>query len=185
MLFTLLYSCALILLTEIGDKTMLTALCLSTRRAPVTVLIVTMTALMCSSLIGMLFGLALSTTLPIDFIRYISAIVFLAVGITNFKQAPNEQVINCDSRFSVTSMFLLVFLSELGDKSQLTILALAAYSAFPGMTIIGAMLGFFVVNAVGVFVGHKIGSRVISNSVRIATGVIFLIFGCLVLLGMI
>jgi putative Ca2+/H+ antiporter (TMEM165/GDT1 family) len=78
-------------------------------------------------------------------------------------------------------MFSLILLSELGDKSQVAILALAADSVLPIMVFVGAITAFVVMNAVGIIFGDRVVCRMPTELVRRATGIIFTGFGLLVL----
>jgi putative Ca2+/H+ antiporter (TMEM165/GDT1 family) len=164
---------------------MLTTLCLSAQyRRPKLVLLSTISALTASSIIAVIVGYLLSTSLPINIITYVSAFLFLALGIyTLARTKPDEEA--CKNPNTMLGMFSLVLLSELGDKSQITILALAAQSLFSIMVLIGALGGFFVVNAVGALAGNRAASRIPMNKVRLTTGLVFILFGLLVLFGVI
>jgi putative Ca2+/H+ antiporter (TMEM165/GDT1 family) len=78
-------------------------------------------------------------------------------------------------------MFFLILLSELGDKSQLAILALAAGSAFPVVVFIGALTAFILVDTIGVGFGGRIASKVPTKKVRATAGIVFFAFGLLIL----
>jgi putative Ca2+/H+ antiporter (TMEM165/GDT1 family) len=180
----LLSATGLILLMEIGDKTMLTTMCLSAQyRKPWFVLMASLTALAASSIIAILLATLLATALPLSIIIYISGLLFIGLGVYSFLGLDNEEEQSCENRGTVFSMFTLILFSELGDKSQLAILALAVQSIFPIMVFLGAILGFIIVNAIGVVVGDKISSKLPMRGIRVSTGIIFIVFGILILFG--
>ena len=80
-------------------------------------------------------------------------------------------------------MFSLVLLSELGDKSQITILALAAQSTFVIMVFIGSIIGFLVVNSIGALAGDRVAARIPLKIVKRVVGLIFILFGTLIVFG--
>jgi putative Ca2+/H+ antiporter (TMEM165/GDT1 family) len=82
-------------------------------------------------------------------------------------------------------MFSLVLVSEMGDKTQIASLALAAQSAFPLMVFLGALLGFLLVNGIGAFTGEQISKRVPLETIRKVTGLVFIIVGILIVAGII
>lgn len=177
----LLSATTLILLMEIGDKTMLTTMCLSAQyRKPWYVLIVSLTALAVSSIMAVLLGTFLSTALPLDIIIYISGFLFIGLGVYSFVGFEEEEQ-SCEKPGTLVSMFTLILFSELGDKSQLAILALAVQSLFPIWVFVGAIVGFVIVNAIGVAVGDKISEKLPMRGIRISTGFIFIAFGILIL----
>lgn len=180
----LISSLGLIILMELGDKTMLTAMCLSAQyRQPKLVLLATMIALATSSVIAVIIGFILSATLPVEIITYVSGILFLILGIFTLVNSNSETVDTCDNPGTLFGMFSLVLISELGDKSQIATLALAAQSLFPVMIFIGAILGFLVVSTIGVYAGASIAERIPIKTVKRVVGIVFILFGILVIFG--
>jgi putative Ca2+/H+ antiporter (TMEM165/GDT1 family) len=180
----LISSAGLILLMELGDKTMLTTMCLSAQyRQPKLVLLATMIALTTSSVIAVILGYILSATLPIEIITYVSGILFITLGFYTLARADSEIPDTCDNPGTLFGMFSLVLLAELGDKSQIATLALAAQSAFPLMIFIGAIIGFFIINSIAVFTGESIAERIPIKAVKRVVGIIFILFGLLVIFG--
>ena len=181
---TLLTSAGLVLLMELGDKTMLTTMCLSAQyRRPWLVLLATMIALATSSVIAVIVGYILSTTLPLGIITYVSGILFIGIGIYTLATANSDVPDTCDNPGTLFGMFSLVLLSELGDKSQLTILALAANSALVIMVFIGSLIGFLIVNSLGALAGDRVAARIPLRTVKIVVGLVFILFGALIVFG--
>lgn len=81
------------------------------------------------------------------------------------------------------STFGLIFLAELGDKTQLAAMAMAARSHSPLAVFLGAMAGFGLVTLVGVVFGGLIARFVPEAYVRLAAGGLFILFGVLILMG--
>jgi putative Ca2+/H+ antiporter (TMEM165/GDT1 family) len=181
---TLLTSAGLVLLMELGDKTMLTTMCLSAQyRRPGLVLLATMLALATSSVIAVIIGYVLSATLPIEIITYVSGILFIGLGIYTFARANSEVPDTCDNPGTLFGMFSLVLLSELGDKSQITILALAAQSTFAIMVFLGAIIGLLIVNSLGALAGNRVAAHIPLRTVKIVVGCVFILFGTFIVLG--
>ena len=181
---TLLTSAGLVLLMELGDKTMLTTICLSAQyRRPGIVFLSTMIALATSSVIAVVVGYILSTTLPLTIITYLSGILFVGMGVYTLATANSEVPDTCDNPSTLFGMFSLVLLSELGDKSQITILALAAQSTFVIMVFVGSIIGFLIVNSLGALAGDRVAARIPLKIVKKIVGVIFILFGALIVLG--
>jgi putative Ca2+/H+ antiporter (TMEM165/GDT1 family) len=182
----LITSSTLIFLTEIGDKTMITTMCLGAQhRHPAVVLLVAMLALASSTLIAVVIGFILSSTLPLEFILYLSAALFMCLGIHTLVRKIPEQANGCDNPQTLLSMFSLVFFSELGDKSQIAVLGLAAQSQFPVMVLVGALIGFLIVNSIGAFAGDRLANVISMGTIRKVSGIVFILFGVLMLLGFI
>ncbi|RDE16128.1 MAG: hypothetical protein C4K48_02505 [Candidatus Thorarchaeota archaeon] len=181
---TLISSLGLVLLMELGDKTMLTTMCLSAQyRRPKLVLLATIAALAISSAMAVILGFILSGTLSIEIITYISGIMFLSLGIFTLARSNSEIPETCDNPGTLFGMFSLVLLSELGDKSQITILALAAQSLFPIIVFAGAVIGFLIVNSLGAFAGNRVAQRIPLRIVKRVVGTVFILFGLLIIFG--
>ncbi|MFW9805629.1 MAG: TMEM165/GDT1 family protein [Candidatus Thorarchaeota archaeon] len=180
----LLESAGLVLLMELGDKTMLTTMCLSAQyRRPGLVLAATMLALAASSIIAVIVGFILSETLSIEIITYVSGILFIGLGLYTLARANSEVPDTCDNPGTLFGMFSLVLFSELGDKSQITILALAAQSTSIILVFIGSIIGFLIVNSLGALAGDRVAARIPLRIVKIVVGFVFVLFGALVVLG--
>jgi len=163
---------------------MLTTMCLSAQyRRPKLVLLATMLALATSSVIAVIIGFILSATLPVEIITYVSGFLFLILGIFTLVNSNSETVDTCDNPGTLFGMFSIVLLSELGDKSQIATLALAAQSPFPIMIFVGAIIGFFIVNSIGAFAGTNIAERIHIKTVKRVVGIVFILFGILVIFG--
>jgi putative Ca2+/H+ antiporter (TMEM165/GDT1 family) len=128
-------------------------------------------------------GYVLSATLPIDIITYVSGLLFVGLGIFTLARANSEVPDTCDNPGTLLGMFSLVLLSELGDKSQITILALAAQSTFAIMVFIGSIIGFLIVNSLGVWAGDRVAARIPLRTVKIVVGLVFILFGVLIVFG--
>jgi putative Ca2+/H+ antiporter (TMEM165/GDT1 family) len=163
---------------------MFTTICLSAQyRRPGLVLLATMIALATSSTIAVILGFILSATFPVEIITYVSGILFLGLGIFTLIKSNSEIPDTCDNPSTLFGMFSLVFLSELGDKSQIAILALAAQSLFPIIVFTGAIIGFLIVNSLGVLAGSHVAERIPLKVVKKIVGIIFIFFGLLVIFG--
>ena len=181
---TLFSTMGLVLLMELGDKTMLTTMCLAAQyRRPKLVLAATMLALATSSVIAIIIGFVLSTTLPVNLITWISGVLFVVLGIFTLVRANSEEVDSCDNPGTLFGMFSLVLVSELGDKSQITILALAAQTPYSALVFVGSLIAFLAVNSLGAFAGEKVSSRIPLRTVKIVVGAVFIIFGALIIIG--
>lgn len=77
--------------------------------------------------------------------------------------------------------FLLVGLAELGDKTQLAVLVLSTKTKKYGSLLAGVMLAFALTDGIAIVLGDFIASVVPLNYVRIFAGLLFVIFGVLML----
>ena len=80
------------------------------------------------------------------------------------------------------STFGVIFLAEIGDKTQLAAMTMAAQSKKPWAVFIGAALALTVVSAIGVLVGGIIGDYIPLIWVKRVAALAFIVIGVLILL---
>ncbi len=76
-----------------------------------------------------------------------------------------------------------MFLAELGDKTQLTILSLAGRYRSPWTVFAGAALAMVLATGLGVLIGNFLPSLIGEKMVRYVSGGLFVLFGVLVIAG--
>ena len=79
--------------------------------------------------------------------------------------------------------FALVFVAELGDKTQLATLVLAAQSRSPLSVFVGAALALVATTLLGVVLGSAVSHVMPLKYIRMGAGALFLVFGVLLLVG--
>ena len=87
-----------------------------------------------------------------------------------------------DFRVLLTT-FGIIFLAEMGDKTQLAAMTMAAQTKKPWAVLIGASLALAAVSALGVIVGSVIGEYVPLEWVKRIAAVAFIVIGVLMLMG--
>jgi putative Ca2+/H+ antiporter (TMEM165/GDT1 family) len=78
--------------------------------------------------------------------------------------------------------FIMVFLAELGDKTQLTAIALTAATGKPAAVFLGAMGGQLVNHSLAAFLGSRCLARLPAKFIRLAGALLFLLFCVLFLI---
>ncbi|MCS7311493.1 MAG: TMEM165/GDT1 family protein [Acidobacteria bacterium] len=81
--------------------------------------------------------------------------------------------------------FITVFLAEIGDKTQLMVVSLAAQHPSPWMVWLGASLALIAATTVGVAVAQWLSLWVPAGVLRIGAGVLFILLGVLMILDVI
>lgn len=84
---------------------------------------------------------------------------------------------------SIITAFVLVFLAELGDKTQLSTMLLASKSSSVWYTFIGSAFALVLSSFLGVLAGSVINKYIPANYIQFFSGVAFLIIGSLLVLG--
>ena len=79
--------------------------------------------------------------------------------------------------------FGVMFLSEIGDKTQLAVMSCASRFRSPWIVFAGAALALVLATAAGVFVGSALPALVGGKAIRFVSGGLFVLFGFLILIG--
>ena len=176
-LFPLLASFGIILLVELGDKTQLAVISLSSKRKSKSVFIGTLLAFAVVDGVSALVGGAIAAFIPIFWIGIGAGVAFIAFAVYTLVFEKDEKPETSDHSLTVASSFSLVALMELGDKTQLASISLAAEYQAPVLVFIGVMLAFVVLAGLGVILGMAISKYVPLRYVRIGSGLLFIVFG--------
>ena len=190
-----------ITLAELGDKTFFMALILAVRHRARWVFVGAFAALTAVTLISLGLGYGLRELLPQAVVPWLAAVLFLGFGVKLLIDAQGmgadaareeaeeaEEVVNAaeTSRALTTpwaviwEAFALVFVAELGDRTQFTTIFLATAPArvftFAGL-LAGTLLGHGLVTWLAVGAGKWIGQRVDERLLYRLSGGLFLVFG--------
>ncbi|MFX0068900.1 MAG: TMEM165/GDT1 family protein [Promethearchaeota archaeon] len=175
----------LILVTELGDKTMLSTIVFSARyKRPYAVFAAVMLALLTVTLIGIGAGFLLTEIIPTYILVYISGSVFIIFGfyyLLTAKKEEEEDSIKAAASF--VTIFWLVFIAEFGDKTQLAVISLTLTLIAPIEIFVGAILGFLIVNGIAVVIGERVGQKLPLILIKRVAAILFIIFGILILIG--
>jgi len=87
-----------------------------------------------------------------------------------------------DWRVMLTT-FGIIFLAEMGDKTQIAAMTMAAEKKRPWAVFLGASLALAAVSAIGVIVGSALGNYLPLEWIKRTAGLAFIVIGILVLLG--
>lgn len=96
--------------------------------------------------------------------------------------APKEGGARVDWRV-VTATLSAIFLAEMGDKTQLAAVTMAASSGKPLSVFLGASVALTAVSAIGVLVGGTLGAYLPVEWIKRIAGVVFVLMGTLMLAG--
>ncbi len=178
---------ALIALGELGDKTQLLVVSLAARYSRWAVLVGAIVAEVAMAALAVAAGQLLVSYVPIVWFSIASGLVFMAMGIPLLLRRDRGEgadlLANLGHRGVMLSTLGLIALGELGDKTQLFIVALTVQYAAPVEVFVGAVLGEVLMMVIGVFVGDELSRRLPRRRLRVASGAIFLLVGALVILG--
>jgi Ca2+/H+ antiporter, TMEM165/GDT1 family len=180
-----LVSVGVVALAELGDKTQLLALVLAARfRAPLPVLAGVLTATLANHFAAGAVGTLLAAYLKPALMRWAVAVSFLVTALWMLIPDSESGLERRPARFGAYGTTVIAFaLAEIGDKTQVATVALAAryHALLP--VVVGTTLGMMVADVPVVLLGEAAAKRIPMKLVhRIGAGV-FLVLGILTLLG--
>jgi putative Ca2+/H+ antiporter (TMEM165/GDT1 family) len=168
----------IILVAELGDKTQLAIISLSCKHRPKHVFLGAMLAFLIVDGVSIMVGGTLLALLPLTLIQMVSGVVFIVFGIVPLLLDEKEFLPKKTSSLPFFAAFSLVALMELGDKTQLITITLAAENP-PIMVLIGITLAFALLTGIAVLTGAKLVSRLPMKWLKIGTSVLFIVLGSL------
>jgi putative Ca2+/H+ antiporter (TMEM165/GDT1 family) len=180
-----LVSAGVVALAEIGDKTQLLALLLTARfRAPWPIVLGILVATVANHTFAGAVGVWLMNLLGARNMRWILGLSFIVMaGWTLIPdKAPDEQ--SSSSRYGVfVTTVIAFFLVEMGDKTQIATVALAAQFHNLLLVVLGTTIGMLLANVPVVFAGDALLRRVPLKAVRMVAALSFVALGAYVLLA--
>jgi putative Ca2+/H+ antiporter (TMEM165/GDT1 family) len=183
---SLLVSTGVVALAEIGDKTQLLAFLLAARfRRPIPIVLGILSATLLNHGLAGALGAWITTHVSTGIMRWVLGLSFLGMAgwtlIPDEIEADEEQFANRLGVFGAT--FVTFFLAEMGDKTQIATVALAAHYGTPMLVIAGTTLGMLIADVPAVFIGEKLATRIPMKLVHSIAAAIFALLGVLTLLG--
>jgi Ca2+/H+ antiporter, TMEM165/GDT1 family len=180
----LLVSTGVVALAEIGDKTQLLALLLVARfRAPWPIVAGIFVATLANHALASAVGTWLVALVGPEAMRWILGISFIAMAAWTLipDSAPDED--STAPRYGVfVTTLVAFFLVEMGDKTQIATVALAAQYQSMLLVVLGTTLGMLLANVPVVLAGQALMRRVPLTTVRMVAAASFLALGVYVLL---
>ena len=180
-----LISTGLVALAEIGDKTQLLALVLAARyRKPLPIILGILIATLLNHAIAGWAGTWLTTLLDPPTLQWALAVSFIAMGVWMLVPEKYEEQCAREPRWGVFATTLVAFfLLEIGDKTQVATVALAAkYAALPAV-VTGTTLGMMIANVPAVLIGEVAAKKFNVRLVQRIAAAIFVALGIGVLLA--
>jgi len=181
-----LVSTGIVALAEMGDKTQLLALILAARfRRPWPIVLGIFTATVANHALAGALGAWVTTVLGPDVLRWVLGGSFIAMAMWMLiPDKLDEGDGDAAPRFGVFGTTLIAFfLAEMGDKTQIATVMLAAqYNAWL-LVVLGTTLGMMLANAPVVWFGERITRSVPIRLVHIISAVVFAVLGVVALSG--
>jgi Ca2+/H+ antiporter, TMEM165/GDT1 family len=179
-------SAGVVALGEIGDKTQLLALMLAARfKRPLPIIAGILAATLVNHVLAGLLGNVVRSALPPDVLRWVVAISFFAVAAWALKPdtlADDEPAPS--SRWGVFGITAaMFFVAEMGDKTQVATMVLAARFDSLVAVVLGTTVGMLVADVPVVLIGKTASARIPFKAVRIAAAALFAALGVYALIA--
>lgn len=179
----LLTSTAVVAIAEIGDKTQLLALMLAARfRKPVPIILGILVATLANHALAAALGAAVAAWMGPEIMRWVLGLSFLAMAA--WVLVPDKADDDDDARGSGNAFLTTVvafFLLEMGDKTQVATIALAARFQSLVWVTAGTTLGMLAANVPAVLLGEVAAKKIPLRLVHVVSALLFVVLGVLVL----
>lgn len=165
-----------VLLAEMGDKSQLVCMALAARHRHWPVLAGATVAFVLLNTIAVLFGTGLSHWVPERIVAGAVAVLFAVFGILLLRagrEDEDDQFVERTGHGVFFTAFLMIFLAEMGDKTQIAVAGMA--STMPAAAVwMGATLALIATSALGVLAGRKFLRRMPMRRLHQLSGLFFL-----------
>jgi len=196
----------LVMLAELGDKTQLLVLALSTRYRTRDVVVGVIGAILALQLLATAAGGAVGRLIPRGVLAMVTGALFIGFGVWTLWPRHDEEDDGRATRKGLSPVWAVAaafFLAELGDKTQIMTMGIAAdpgaalrtlgafgrhlepstgLSAILGVWI-GSSLGMILADGLAIVVGVAVGKKLPKKAIKRVSGVVFIAFGLLTLGG--
>jgi len=174
---TFLVSLAIVFLAEMGDKTQLLSMAFASRYRWQTVLWGVFVATAANHFFAVCVGNYITTVISLEYIKIAAALSFILFGIWTLR---GDKLHDEDKRFNFSPFWTVTiafFLAEMGDKTQLATVALAAEYNTIVPVWLGTTAGMLVADAVGIIAGIVLHRKIPEKQVKWFAALVFIAFG--------
>jgi len=183
---SLLVSTGVVALAEMGDKTQLLAFILAARfKKPIPIILGIFAATIINHGLAGALGVWITTHINPEVLRWILGFSFIAMAIwTLIPDKIEEEETQIAKTFGIFgATFITFFLAEMGDKTQIATIAMAAHYSSAILVVIGTTLGMLIADVPAVFLGDKFAAKISMKWVHGIAAAIFVLLGVATLFG--
>lgn len=168
----------MVVLAEMGDKTQLLAIAFATKYPWKTVMLAVTAATAVNHLLAVIVGEWLTNYIPMDWIHIAASIAFIGFGLWTIR---GDKITDDDHKQRYASAFWTVavafFMAEMGDKTQLATITLAAQFQAVIPVWCGTLIGMIIADGFGIIVGIVLGKRIPERAVKWTAAIVFILCG--------
>ncbi|MFA5795503.1 MAG: TMEM165/GDT1 family protein [Candidatus Brocadiia bacterium] len=182
MLEDLLMPLGLVAVAELGDKTQLSILLLSSRTNRHLALLFGVTlAFLIVDGAAILIGSCATSFLPMTPIKIGSGVVFILCGLVTLRSKPDEGEAKAYSGNPFLAGFGLILLTEWGDKTQI-VAGLFATQYNPLWVLLGTMVALIALSVMAIYLGRFLGAKLNKRLISKIAGAVFILIGVVVIM---
>jgi putative Ca2+/H+ antiporter (TMEM165/GDT1 family) len=176
-------SILIVALAEMGDKTQLLSLMLVLRyKRPWAIMAGVFLATVANHMMATWVGTLIAAKVSSHYLHYAISLLFIGFGLWLLKPDSEEGLEkNIGAHSAFVAALMAFFIAEMGDKTQLVTIALAAKHQSVLLVTLGSSIGMVIANALSIFGGERLIKLIPMKYVRYGSCLIFVIFGILAL----
>ena len=175
-----LFASGAVVLAEMGDKTQLLAMAFATKYKASKVMIGVFIATVLNHALAVAVGNYITRFDSAQvWIQAIASLSFIFFGLWTIKGDKLEGEENRKTKFgAVATVAIAFFIAEMGDKTQLATIALAAkFPADPIGILIGTTTGMLIADGIGIFIGVVLCRKIPERTIKLVSAGAFVVFG--------
>jgi len=174
----------LVAVAEIGDKTQLLSFVLAARlRRPWAIIAGILVATIANHALAGSLGAWLAQLAGPNVMLWVTGLLFIGFGLWALHPDALDRDPEIHRAGAFVTTLIAFFLAEMGDKTQLATIALAARFDSLAAVVLGTTLGMMLANVPAVMIGGKLAAHLPMKAIRIAAAGLFVLTGVLTLLG--
>jgi len=164
-------------LAELGDKTQLSILLLSSKtKKHLELLLGVMAAFLITDGVAILIGSWVTHFVPIAWIKIVSGVIFIVFGILTLKDPKEGGRDQLYSSNAFIAGFVMIFLAEWGDKTQIAA-ALFATEYHPLLVLISTLAALAILSLMAVYLGKFIADKIDQKMISKIAGILLVLIG--------
>jgi len=172
-----LTSLTVVVLAELGDKTQLLAMAFATRYRWQTVMWGVFAATAANHLLAVFVGNYLTNIIPIEYIRIVAAVSFILFGLWTIRGDTLGDEADKYKYNPFWTVVIAFFIAEMGDKTQLATVVLAARFNTIIPVWLGTTTGMMIADAIGIIIGIVLHKRIPEKMIKWFAALVFIAFG--------
>ena len=170
-----LVSTGTVALAEIGDKTQLLALLLAARfRKPLPIVAGILVATLLNHALAGWVGTLVAHWLTPQVLRWVVAVSFIAIALWSLKPDTLDEDAPVSTHGALVATVFAFFLAEMGDKTQVATVLLAARYSPLWQVVLGTTVGMLLANVPVVLLGSRFAQKLPLRAARIVAALLFL-----------